>query len=169
MDYQQLKESRVIVSCAMSGAGTPKSKNPHLPTTPEEIAEDVFRVWRVGAAIVHLHMRDENNRGVMDWKRFEKTIQLIKSNPECYVIINCTSSSGPRPDGTRSTAHRLLRRTAKIFDKKINVKSTQICIEALQQSALGIQVFRPASDHDHMLQQIVICQQLYKGPKIFVW
>ena len=45
--------------------------------------------------------------GIMDWKRFQKTIQLIRSHKECDVIINCTSSGGPGPDGTRSTASRL--------------------------------------------------------------
>lgn len=107
MEKELLKKQKVIVSCAMTGAGTPRGKNEYLPMTPEEIAEDVFRVWKAGAAIVHLHMRDENNRGVMDWRRFEKTIQLIRSNPECDVIINCTSSGGPGPDGKKSPENRM--------------------------------------------------------------
>ena len=107
MNIEELKQSRVVISCAMTGTSTPRAKNEHLPVTPEEIAEDAIAAWRAGAAMVHLHMRDDNMNGIMDWKRFQKTIQLIRSHKECDVIINCTSSGGPGPDGTRSTASRL--------------------------------------------------------------
>ena len=57
--------------------------------------------------MVHLHMRDENCNGIMDWERFQKTVALIRSDPECDVIINCTSSGGPGPDGIRSNESRM--------------------------------------------------------------
>ena len=107
MNLEELKQSRVVISCAMTGTSTPRAKNGHLPVTPEEIAEDAIAAWRAGAAMVHLHMRDDNMNGIMDWKRFQKTIQLIRSHKECDVIINCTSSGGPGPDGSRSTDSRL--------------------------------------------------------------
>lgn len=83
---------KTIISCAMTGTGTPKSKNVNLPTTPEEIAEDVYRVWKAGAAIVHLHMREDNQMPTMDADRFRETIRLIRAKKDCDVIINCTSS-----------------------------------------------------------------------------
>lgn len=107
MELEELKSSRVVISCAMTGTSTPRAKNGNLPVTPEEIARDAIAAWRAGAAVVHLHMRDENENGVMDWTRFERTIRLIRADPECDVIINCTSSGGPGLDGTRSTQSRL--------------------------------------------------------------
>ena len=107
MELEELKSSRVVISCAMTGTSTPRAKNGSLPVTPEEIAQDAVAAWRAGAAVVHLHMRDENGNGVMDWTRFEKTIRLIRADPECDVVINCTSSGGPGLDGTRSTRSRL--------------------------------------------------------------
>ena len=83
---------KTIISCAMTGTGTPKSKNPALPTTPQEIADDVYRVWKAGAAIVHLHMREDNQMPTMDAGRFRETIRLIRAHEDCDVIINCTSS-----------------------------------------------------------------------------
>lgn len=84
--------SKTIISCAMTGTGTPKSKNSALPTTPEQIAEDVYNVWKAGAAVAHLHMRDDNERPTMDAARFRKTIELIRAHEDCDIIINCTSS-----------------------------------------------------------------------------
>ena len=107
MQLEELRRTKVVISCAMTGTSTPRAKNPHLPVTPEEIAEDALAAWRAGAAVVHLHMRDDARNGSMDWERFEKTVRLIRSHKECDVIINCTSSGGPGPDGVRSTASRL--------------------------------------------------------------
>ncbi|MBR1780348.1 MAG: 3-keto-5-aminohexanoate cleavage protein [Oscillospiraceae bacterium] len=84
--------AKTIISCAMTGTGTPKSKNSALPTTPEEIAEDVYQVWKAGAAIVHLHMREDDQTPTMDAGRFAETIRLIRAHEDCDVIINCTSS-----------------------------------------------------------------------------
>lgn len=84
--------NKTIISCAMTGTGTPKSKNSALPTTPAEIAEDVYKVWKAGAAIVHLHMREDNQMPTMDAGRFAETIKLIRAHEDCDIIINCTSS-----------------------------------------------------------------------------
>lgn len=107
MELEELRKSRVVISCAMTGTATPRSKNSALPVTPEQIAEDAIAAWEAGAAVVHLHMRDENEKGVMDWKLFQKTVAFIRSHKECDVIINCTSSGGPGPDGRYSNAARM--------------------------------------------------------------
>lgn len=102
-----LRDDLVIIGCALTGTGTPKEKNPNLPTTPEEIAEDAYRAWQAGAAMVHLHMRDENGKGVMDRELFAKTISLIRAHKDCDVIINCTSSGGPDRNGQRTKESRM--------------------------------------------------------------
>ena len=50
--------AKTIITAALTGAVTPKTANPNIPLTPKEIAEDAIRVWKEGAAVVHLHMRD---------------------------------------------------------------------------------------------------------------
>lgn len=103
---EELKD-RVIINCAMTGTGTPREKNASLPVTPEEIAEDAYRCWQAGAAMVHLHMRDENGRGVMDRELFARTVKLIRDHRDCDVIINCTSSGGPDRSGQRTAESRM--------------------------------------------------------------
>lgn len=82
--------NKTIITAALTGAVTPTGY--HIPETPEQIAEDAYQCWKAGAAIVHLHMRDENGLGTMDKERFRETIKLIKEHDDCDVIINCTSS-----------------------------------------------------------------------------
>ncbi len=53
------KDGKTIITAALTGAVTPKEINPHIPMTPEEIADDAYNCWKAGAAVVHLHMRDE--------------------------------------------------------------------------------------------------------------
>ena len=83
---------KVIITAALTGTSTPLSKNEAIPDTPEKIAEDAYQCWRAGAAIVHLHMRDEQGRGVFSVERFRETIRLLRAHEDCDVIINCTSS-----------------------------------------------------------------------------
>ena len=83
---------KIIISAALTGAVTPKDINENMPITPEEIAEDAYRCWKAGAAVVHLHMRDDEAKGTMDVARFKKSIELIRAHKDCDVIINCTSS-----------------------------------------------------------------------------
>jgi len=50
--------SKVIISCAVTGAVHTPTMSAHLPITPEEIAQQSIDAARAGAAIVHLHARD---------------------------------------------------------------------------------------------------------------
>jgi len=98
-------KNKVIISAALTGAMTPKEANPSIPLTPEEIAEDAYKCWQAGAAIVHLHMRDENGIGTMNKELFKKTIDLIKAKPDCDVVINCTTSGDNRASYEDRMAH----------------------------------------------------------------
>lgn len=102
--------NKVIISAALTGAVTPKSLNPHIPMSPEEIAEDAYRVWQAGASIVHLHMRDDDDLGTMDKDRFVKTVELIKARTDCDVVINCTTAGDHRAGDDERMAHLPLTR-----------------------------------------------------------
>lgn len=84
------KIQKTIITAALTGAVTPAGYN--IPQTPEEIAEDAYKCWKAGAAIVHLHMRADDGKGAMDRNKFEQTVKLIRAHKDCDVVINCTSS-----------------------------------------------------------------------------
>ena len=81
---------KTIISAALTGSITPKDKCPALPCTPQEIAEDAILCWKSGAAIIHMHMRDENGKGTMDKYRFAEAVNRIRG--ESDVVLNLTSS-----------------------------------------------------------------------------
>ncbi len=49
---------KVIITCAVTGSIHTPSMSPHLPVTPDEIAEAAIGAAEAGAAILHLHARD---------------------------------------------------------------------------------------------------------------
>ena len=108
-----------IISAALTGNWGDKSKNPALPMTPAEIADSAEEAWKAGAAVVHLHMRDEEGKPTMRVDLFEETIRLIRER--CDVIINVTSSGGHSLDGmaedeTRMEPFRVLKPEMGSFD-----------------------------------------------------
>ncbi|HEY0209091.1 3-keto-5-aminohexanoate cleavage protein [Acerihabitans sp.] len=95
----------VIISAALTGAVTPKDINENIPLTPEDIAADAYRCWQRGAAVVHLHMRDDGGLGTMDSGKFAETIRLLRGYHDCDVIINCTTSGDHRASDKQRQAH----------------------------------------------------------------
>lgn len=100
--------AKTIITAALTGAVTPTGYK--IPETPQQIAEDAYNCWKLGASIVHLHMRADDGLGCMDKEKFRKTITLIRAHEDCDVIINCTSSGAskkhPATDEDRMAHHR---------------------------------------------------------------
>ena len=85
--------TKTIITAAVTGAFPTKEHNPNIPLTPAEIAEDVYDCWQAGAAVAHLHMRDEQGKGTMNKDRFAETIRLLRNDhPDCDIILNLTTS-----------------------------------------------------------------------------
>jgi hypothetical protein len=59
-----IQMAKTIITAALTGAITPHGYD--VPETPQEIAQTAYECWKAGAAIVHLHMRDDQGAGVMD-------------------------------------------------------------------------------------------------------
>ncbi len=76
------RQHEVLISVA------PVSAAPH-PIIPEEIAEDVFACYRAGAAMVHLHVRDENGALTPDLALTLETIRLIRER--CDIVIEVST------------------------------------------------------------------------------
>lgn len=107
-------QNKVIITAALTGAVTPAGY--HIPETPEQIAEDAYQCWKAGAAIVHLHMRDEQGLGTMDAERFKKTIELIRAHNDCDVVINCTSSGDNRVSGGDAAGNAIRMKHMRTVD-----------------------------------------------------
>jgi uncharacterized protein (DUF849 family) len=82
--------NKVIVTCAVTGAIHTPTMSPHLPITPEQIAESAIGAARAGAAIVHLHARDpRDGRPTQDLDLFRQFLPRIAA--ACDVVVNVTT------------------------------------------------------------------------------
>ncbi|MGN0205502.1 MAG: 3-keto-5-aminohexanoate cleavage protein, partial [Coprococcus sp.] len=101
-----MAKKKTIITAAVTGAWPKKENNPNVPMTPSEIADDVYACWKAGAAIAHLHMRDDQGNGTMDTAKFEETVNLIKTRyPDCDIILNLTTSGDIHADDDLRVAH----------------------------------------------------------------
>ena len=87
---------KVIITCAVTGNLTTPEQTPHLPITPEQIAEACLGAADAGAAIVHIHVRDPvTGRPSMLLDHYIDVVQRIRArNPE--LILNITTGPGGR-------------------------------------------------------------------------
>lgn len=83
---------KLIITVATTGAMTSKENTPYLPTTPEEIAKEVYLAYQAGAAVAHIHVRTDEGKATMDTEKFRQTVGLVRE--KCDIIINMTSSGG---------------------------------------------------------------------------
>lgn len=96
---------KVIITAALTGAMTPKELNENIPLTPEEIAADAYKCWKAGAAMVHIHVRDDNGIGEMNKEKFAEVIRILRSYEDCDVIINCTTAGEKDAPDEKRLAH----------------------------------------------------------------
>lgn len=88
------KFEKLIVSCAVTGAIHTPTMSPHLPVTPEEIAEAAIGAAASGASIVHVHVRDpETGEPVTDLDLFRAVAERV--HDACDVIIQPTTGGAP--------------------------------------------------------------------------
>ena len=84
----------IIITCAVTGAIHTPSMSPHLPITPQQIADAAIGAAEAGAAIVHLHARDPiDGRPSQDVDLFRQFLPQIKAKSD--VVINITTGGAP--------------------------------------------------------------------------
>ena len=83
-----------FITCAITGAGDTVDKSPHVPVTPEQIANSALDAARAGAAIVHIHVRDPHTGiGSRDVDLYREVVERIR-NSDVDVVINLTAGMG---------------------------------------------------------------------------
>ena len=91
---QQTMNRSVIITCAVTGSGDSAHKNPHLPITPEQIANASIDAAKAGAAVAHIHVRDpKTGAPSRDPALYREVVDRIRSS-DTDVIINLTTGMG---------------------------------------------------------------------------
>ena len=68
---------KVIITAAITGGQHGREANPNLPLTAEEQAQDALDCYNAGAAVLHLHVRDEDEVNTPEVKYYNKAVWLI--------------------------------------------------------------------------------------------
>lgn len=82
----------VVITVAPTGPIATKADNPHLATTPAEIADAVEAGYKAGAAIAHIHLRDEHQRPTADLTIGRTVMDSIAER--CPILIQMSTGVG---------------------------------------------------------------------------
>jgi 3-keto-5-aminohexanoate cleavage enzyme len=92
-----MSKPKVIVTIAPTGGMASKKQNPHLPTRPEEIAEDVIRCFNAGASVAALHARRaSDDEATCDPAVYARMNSLIRE--KCDIVLNNSTGGGINGD-----------------------------------------------------------------------
>ena len=84
----------VFVTCAVTGSGATQDRSPHVPRSPEQIAQSAIEAARAGAAIVHCHVRDpETGAPSRRLDLYREVTERIR-DAEVDVVLNLTAGMG---------------------------------------------------------------------------
>ena len=87
-------QGKVIITCAVTGSIHTPTMSPHLPITPEEIAQAAIGAAKAGAAIVHLHARNpKDGSPTQDPALFRQFGASIRAASD--VVLNFTTGGAP--------------------------------------------------------------------------
>lgn len=77
---------KLIITAAICGAEVNKEQNPAVPYTIEEIAREAKSAYDAGAAIIHLHVREDDGTPTQRAGRFQEALDAIyKVCPDVIV------------------------------------------------------------------------------------
>ncbi len=95
----------VILTCAVTGAGDTTGKNPNVPVTPRQIADNCIEAARAGASVAHIHVRDPETGGIShSLDHFREVMERVRES-DTDIVMNITAGGGGDwiPDATDPT------------------------------------------------------------------
>jgi 3-keto-5-aminohexanoate cleavage enzyme len=84
--------NRLLVTVAPTGAETAKDDCPQLPTTLEELVETAQRCEAAGAAMIHVHIRDDEHKPTLDLGRLTATVDALHEQTNLVVQLSTGGS-----------------------------------------------------------------------------
>lgn len=83
----------VFITCAVTGGGYTTHKSDKVPVTPTEIANSCIEAAKAGAAIVHIHVREDDGMPSRDVDKFAEVVDRVRDS-DTDVVINLTAGMG---------------------------------------------------------------------------
>ncbi len=83
----------VFITCAVTGGGATTHKSDKVPVTPEQIANSCIEAATAGAAIVHVHVREDDGSPSRSIEKYAEVVDRVRSS-DVDVVLNLTAGMG---------------------------------------------------------------------------
>jgi uncharacterized protein (DUF849 family) len=80
-----------VVTCALTGVLASRKQSPGIPYTPAEIADEAKRAYDAGAAVVHIHARNDDGSPTFAPAVFAKIKEEVRRR--CPIILNFSTGT----------------------------------------------------------------------------
>jgi len=87
-------EPDLVLTAAIVGAEITRAQTPHLPITAREIADEAARCREAGAAVIHLHVRNDDGSPTQSAERFAEAIAAIRAKTDCIIQTSTGGAVG---------------------------------------------------------------------------
>ncbi|HVA33132.1 MAG TPA: 3-keto-5-aminohexanoate cleavage protein [Candidatus Baltobacteraceae bacterium] len=87
----------LIITCAPVGAEITPDQTPHLPHTPQRLAETARAVREAGGAILHVHCRNDDGTNTHSVERFREAYDAIRASSDLIVQFSTGGAIGMTP------------------------------------------------------------------------
>jgi 3-keto-5-aminohexanoate cleavage enzyme len=81
-----------LITVAPTGAELAKTDHPHLPTTLDELVAEAKACQAAGAGLVHVHIRDADQRPTLDLGRLRETVAALRGETDLVVQLSTGGS-----------------------------------------------------------------------------
>ena len=85
--------NKLIITAAICGAEVTKEQNPAVPYTIEEIVREAKSAADAGAAVIHLHVREDDGTPTQSKDRYEEAITAIRKVLPDIIILPSTGGA----------------------------------------------------------------------------
>ncbi|MDF2634921.1 MAG: hypothetical protein K0R78_1795 [Pelosinus sp.] len=115
---------KLIITIAPTGNVPTKKMTHHVPVTPEEIANDIIACYEAGAAVAHIHVRDEEGIPTSDKDIFAKVLRQLEERACPITRQISTGARGGKSAEERGASLSLKPQSASLSTGSSNFPTT---------------------------------------------
>ncbi len=150
---------KIFITCAVTGNLTTPDQTPHLPITPEQIADACLGAAEAGAAIVHIHVREPGSgKPSMELGYYRDVVERIRAR-NTQLILNITTGPGgrfvPSPEEPRIAAPGTTLMVPEKRVEHIAVLRPEICTIDLNTMNSGKEVVINTPDNVRRMAKVM--------------
>ncbi len=85
---------KLVITAAVNGAEVTRENTPHVPYSPEEVANAAIEAAEAGASIIHVHARYADGTATQDKEVYREIIERIRAKSRVIVQVSTGGAVG---------------------------------------------------------------------------